>query len=117
MLPEIQLEQLLHYTIGAHELIPQVQSAKAKKHTQAIIPYGSPLYTGVLQAAAYLSLQPCKRICFITTQTEQSEIMIQQTGIFGPIMGKEYEITPIETKLPQRNIQTKKEKEKITRQL
>ena len=55
MLPEIQLEQLLHYTIGAHELIPQVQEQK-KAYTQAILPYGSPLYTGILQAAGYILL-------------------------------------------------------------
>jgi hypothetical protein len=56
MIPEIQLEQLLHYTIGAHELIPQMQGKK-KAYTQEILPYGSPLYTGILQAAGYLLLR------------------------------------------------------------
>lgn len=116
MTPEIQLEQLLHYTIGAYELIPQVQEQRKKTYTQAILPYGSALYTGVLQAAGYILLKPWT-LCYIDIQTDQEDLLVQKTGTFWPILGTKYTISPLDKQLPQSNKRKKTDIEKCLWQL
>ncbi len=89
-------------------MIPHMQESPLAKYTQAILPYGSQLYTGVLQAAGYLLLKTHPKICFIDIQEQQEELILQKTGTFGPVFGQKHDIQLLDENLPQSNQRTKK---------
>jgi hypothetical protein len=68
MNPEILLEQIIGYTIGASELIPHIQEKAQKKYDFALLPYGPHFYTGILQSAGYLLLSEKKNVLFLVPQ-------------------------------------------------
>ena len=76
---ETHLEQLMHYYIGAYEVVPQLKDEKGSSYTQALLPYGSPLYTGILQATGYFLLKPKASICYISLHQDQEEVLVQKT--------------------------------------
>lgn len=86
---EILLEQIVSYTIGASEMIPNIASKAGEDYQLAILPYGPHFYTGILQSAGYLLLPQRKRLLLIIEQDQNSKEIYQLTGKFGPILGQE----------------------------
>jgi hypothetical protein len=86
---EILLEQIVSYTIGASEMIPNIASKAGADYQLAILPYGPHFYTGILQSAGYLLLPQRKKLLLIIEQDQNSKEIYQLTGKFGPILGQE----------------------------
>jgi hypothetical protein len=80
MNPEILLEQIVGYTIGASELIPNLKQKADKKYNFALLPYGPHFYTGILQSAGYLLLLEKKNVLFLMPQDIQDDEIFQISG-------------------------------------
>lgn len=86
--PEILLEQIISYTIGASEMIPDIGKKSGKNYQLALLPHGPHFYTGILQSAWYLLLPEKKRTLFIMTQDYQKNEIFQITWTVWPILGR-----------------------------
>ena len=86
---EILLEQIVSYTIGASEMIPNIANRAGQDYQLAILPHGPHFYTGILQSAGYLLLPERKKLLLIIEQDQNSKEIYQLTGTLGPILGKE----------------------------
>ncbi|MFA5747592.1 MAG: hypothetical protein WC872_00595 [Candidatus Absconditabacterales bacterium] len=98
-MPEILLDQIIGYTIGAKEMINGLTSKKDKKFNLAILPFGEGFYTGILQSAGYMLLKKsAKNLATIHIQNDNPKsININLNDIlcsFG------------NSRKPQKNIQT-----------
>ena len=80
MNPEILLEQIVGYTIGASELIPHIKEKADKKYNFALLPYGPHFYTGILQSAGYLLLSDRKNVLFLLPQDIEDDEIFQISG-------------------------------------
>jgi len=83
---EILLEQIVSYTIGASEIIPDIKQRVGDEYQLAILPYGPHFYTGILQSAGYLLLSNHKKCLLIIEQANDNDVH-QIVGTFGPILG------------------------------
>ena len=88
MNPEILLEQIIGYCIGANEIVPDIHKKIDKDYHFAVLPYGPHFYTGVLQSSGYLLLPEKKNVLFIISQDQKADEIFQITGTFGPVLGK-----------------------------
>ena len=86
---EILLEQIVSYTIGASEMIPDITSKAKQDYQLAILPVGPHFYTGILQSAGYLLLPQRKKLLLIIEQDQNNKEIYQLTGKIGPILGQE----------------------------
>jgi hypothetical protein len=86
---EILLEQIISYTIGASEMIPDIANRAGQDYQLAILPQGPHFYTGILQSAGYLLLPERKKLLLVIEQTQDSKEIYQIVGKFGPILGQE----------------------------
>lgn len=93
MQPEILLEQIIGYSIGAHEIVPDIEKKADKDYNFAILPYGPHFYTGILQSAGYTLLSEKKNILFIITQDQQENEILEISWTFGPIVGKTWKLS------------------------
>lgn len=86
---EILLEQIISYTIGASEMIPDIAKKAGQDYQLAILPNGPHFYTGILQSAGYLLLPQRKKLLLITEQTQNEKEIYQIIWTFGPILGQQ----------------------------
>lgn len=86
---EILLEQIVSYTIGASEMIPNIANKAQQDYQLAILPHGPHFYTGILQSVGYLLLPQRKKLLLIIEQEQNNKEIYQLTGKFGPILGQE----------------------------
>lgn len=95
---EILLEQIISYTIGASEMIPDIAEKAGKDYQLAILPYGPHFYTGILQSAGYLLLPQRKKLLLIIEQDQNSKEIYQITWTFGPILWQQQTFQQSKTK-------------------
>lgn len=95
---EILLEQIMQYTIGAYEIIPDIQDEIGKEYHLALLPQAHHLASGVFLAAGYLLLPPRAHTIFIIP--DDSSQITQMEGTIGPILGQSRAFTKIGTWKP-----------------
>lgn len=84
---EILLEQIINYSIGASEIIPDIGQKAKEDYQIAILPYGQYFYTGILQSAGYLLLADKKKCLLVIQQANENEVY-QLTWSLGTILGQ-----------------------------
>jgi hypothetical protein len=89
---EILLEQIISYTIGASEMIPDIGKKADKEYQLALLPYGPHFYTGILQSAGYLLLPSKKKTLFVISQEEMPTKIVGVNGNIGPVLGQKRKI-------------------------
>ena len=86
---ELLLEQIISYTIGASEMIPEMAERVGQDYQLAILPYGPHFYTGILQSAGYMLLPQRKKLLLLIEQDQNDKEIFQITGTFWPILGQQ----------------------------
>lgn len=86
---ELLLEQIISYTIGASEMIPEMAERVGQDYQLAILPYGPHFYTGILQSAGYMLLPQRKKLLLLIEQDKNDKEIFQITGTFWPILGQQ----------------------------
>ena len=88
MQPEILVEQIMGYVVGANDMIPDIAKKIDRAYHLALLPYGPHFYTGILQSAGYLLLNEQKSTLFLMPQQAKKDEIYQLTWTIWPILGR-----------------------------
>lgn len=91
--PETILDHVIAYTIGAGEVIQEALPSKlwiASTYDMALVPYGPPFYTAILQAAGALSVSKKIDTALIIYQQSHQPDYITMSQDIWPILGKTF---------------------------
>ncbi|PJA49132.1 MAG: hypothetical protein CO170_00440 [candidate division SR1 bacterium CG_4_9_14_3_um_filter_40_9] len=91
--PETILDHVVAYTIGAGEVMEESLKKKhnASKYNMAMVPFGPPFYTAILQAAGVLAIKKdSKTAILVYQQYKKSDSILLHNHDIGPILGKTF---------------------------
>lgn len=101
--PETILDHVVAYTIWAGEVMEEALHWEhdASNYTMAMVPFGPPFYTAILQAIGVLAIKKDSQTAIIMyQQSQETESIFLHNKDIWPILGKTFAFPTILNKLP-----------------